>query len=159
MQLQAKIHPFVCYYRHDMQDKIPEHTSFVIISECNIHECNIQYMILWRFISLTNWDSTLKGFAISLTVALPSIRIGKTSVICASMKMTSVSQLNGTSSPHHTGKDYLMALGTIKRLAARASLQHPYDQQITTPPQLFEFADSEINNVNCQFATTEQYKQ
>ena len=49
--------------------------------------------------------------------------------------------------------------GTIKRLAAKASLQRPYNQQITTPRQLFEFADSEIKQVSCQFATTEQYEQ
>ena len=36
--LQATIHPLVCYYRRDVLDEIPEHTSFVIISECNIHD-------------------------------------------------------------------------------------------------------------------------
>ena len=30
--------------------------------------------------------------------------------------------------------------GTVKRLAARASLQRPYKQQIMTPLQLFEWA-------------------
>lgn len=30
--------------------------------------------------------------------------------------------------------------GTVKRLAARASLQRPYEQQIMTPLQLFEWA-------------------
>ena len=34
--------------------------------------------------------------------------------------------------------------GTVKRLAARASLQRPYDQQIMTPRQLFEWA---VNNI------------
>ena len=34
--------------------------------------------------------------------------------------------------------------GTVKRLAARASLQQPYDQQIMTPFQLFQWASDTI---------------
>ena len=37
--------------------------------------------------------------------------------------------------------------GTIKRLAARASLQRPISNQILTPLQLFEFANKEIPGV------------
>ena len=37
--------------------------------------------------------------------------------------------------------------GTVKRLAARASLQRPINNQITTPRQLFEFAESEIKSI------------
>ena len=38
--------------------------------------------------------------------------------------------------------------GTVKRLAARASLQRPINNQITTPRQLFEFAESEIKSID-----------
>ena len=34
--------------------------------------------------------------------------------------------------------------GTIKRLAAHASLQHPFSDQILTSKQLFEFAKSNV---------------
>ena len=34
--------------------------------------------------------------------------------------------------------------GTIKRLAAKASLQRPYDQQIVTPRQLYDWASESI---------------
>ena len=37
--------------------------------------------------------------------------------------------------------------GTVKRLAARASLQRLYDQQIMTPRQLFEWASDNIPNI------------
>ena len=37
--------------------------------------------------------------------------------------------------------------GTVKRLAARASLQRPYDRQILTPQALFEFAEEEIKKI------------
>lgn len=32
----------------------------------------------------------------------------------------------------------------MKRLAARASLQRPYEQQIMTPPQLFAWASKDV---------------
>lgn len=49
--------------------------------------------------------------------------------------------------------------GTVKCLAARASLQRPYDNQIMTAHHLFLIAQSEIPSVNFYFATTEEYQQ
>ena len=49
--------------------------------------------------------------------------------------------------------------GTVKRLAAKASLQRPYHDQITTPHQLFQFVDSKIENVNSVFVTRKDYEQ
>ena len=37
--------------------------------------------------------------------------------------------------------------GTLKKFAARASFQRPFSEQILTPNQLFEFANSEITGV------------
>jgi hypothetical protein len=42
-------------------------------------------------------------------------------------------------------------VGTLKRLAARASLQQPYNDQIMTPHQLYEWAQSSIHNLNFDF--------
>jgi hypothetical protein len=47
--------------------------------------------------------------------------------------------------------------GTVKRLAVRASLQRPYNKQIMTPHQLFEFAVSEIPTVKFYYVTIEEY--
>ena len=41
--------------------------------------------------------------------------------------------------------------GTIKRLAAHASLQHPFSDQILTPKQLLEFANSNVEGVTSFF--------
>ena len=49
--------------------------------------------------------------------------------------------------------------GTVKRLAARTSLQRPYNEQIMTPHQLFEFAVSEIPSVKFYYATIDEYSQ
>ena len=48
--------------------------------------------------------------------------------------------------------------GTIKRLAARASLQRPYAQQIMTPRQLFEWATDSITAVYFEYCSSEDYK-
>jgi hypothetical protein len=43
--------------------------------------------------------------------------------------------------------------GNLKRLAAKASLQHPYNDQTMTPHQLYEWAQSSIHNFNFDFVT------
>jgi hypothetical protein len=49
--------------------------------------------------------------------------------------------------------------GTLKRLAAKASLQQPYNDQIMTPHQLYEWAQSSIHNLNFDFVTENEYKE
>ena len=48
--------------------------------------------------------------------------------------------------------------GTVKRLAARTSLQRPYDQQIMTPRQLFDRVTTAIPTVHFEYCTTEDYE-
>ena len=38
--------------------------------------------------------------------------------------------------------------GIVKRLAAKASLQQPYSEQIMTPRQLFQFAEDNISGIS-----------
>jgi hypothetical protein len=47
--------------------------------------------------------------------------------------------------------------GSVKRLAAHASLQRPYEKQIQTPLQLFEWAVENITNVDFAYSTQEDY--
>ena len=48
--------------------------------------------------------------------------------------------------------------GTVKRLAARASLQRPYNDQIMTPRQLFDWACTNIPVVHFGYCSTEDYQ-
>ena len=48
--------------------------------------------------------------------------------------------------------------GTIKRLAARASLQRPYDKQIMTPRQLYEWASENISAMTFTYCTKDDYR-
>jgi hypothetical protein len=49
--------------------------------------------------------------------------------------------------------------GTLKMLAAKASLQRPYNDEIMTPDQLYEWAQSSILNFNFDFVTENEYKE
>lgn len=48
--------------------------------------------------------------------------------------------------------------GTIKRLAAKASLQRPYDQQIMTPRQLYDWASVSIRTTFFGYCSSEEYE-
>ena len=48
--------------------------------------------------------------------------------------------------------------GTVKRLASRASLQRPYDQQIMTPHQMFEWASNNIQGIVFQYCSCVEYE-
>ena len=47
--------------------------------------------------------------------------------------------------------------GTIKRLAAKASLQRPYNDQIMTPRQLFDFGKENIEGIFFLYSSTEEW--
>ena len=69
------------------------------------------------------------------------------------------SKLNGIFQPlHRHGKRACDGLGgTVKRLAARASLQRPYNDQLMTPRQLFDLACSNIPAAYLGYCSNEDY--
>ena len=48
--------------------------------------------------------------------------------------------------------------GTVKRLAAKASLQRPYEEQIMTPLQLYQWSSSNIPGISFDFSSVEEYE-
>ena len=48
--------------------------------------------------------------------------------------------------------------GIVKRLAARASLQKPYNDQIMTPHQLFDWASCSIPAVHFDYCSSDDYE-
>ena len=67
-------------------------------------------------------------------------------------------RLNGIFSATAHGKGPCDGLGaTVKRLAARASLQRPYKDQIMDAKQLFEWSHQNISNIDFVFVTLEEY--
>src|SRR5215469_12071295 len=49
--------------------------------------------------------------------------------------------------------------GTTKQLAARTSLQHPYENQILTPEDLFNFCNANINGIKFFFISKEEVEE
>jgi hypothetical protein len=80
-------------------------------------------------------------------------------VLHATMKALECQQ-SGTSLQHRMGRVLVMGLvALLKRLAAKAGLQQPYNDQIMTPHQLYEWAQSSIHNLNFDSVTQNQYKE
>ena len=48
--------------------------------------------------------------------------------------------------------------GTVKRMATKASLKRPYQDQILTPNQLCQFALQEIKGIHFSHATLQEHK-
>ena len=48
--------------------------------------------------------------------------------------------------------------GTVKRLATKVSLQKPYEEQIMTPFQLYEWASSNISGIFFDYCSVEEYE-
>ena len=157
--VQATIHPFVIYYKHSGENR---HLSYVVISDCLHHDTVAVYLFQ-------------KSLIVFLKEALP----------CHPVKITYFS--DGAASQYKNRKNFINLCnhqsdfgikaewhfsatshgkgacdgigGTVKRLAARASLQRPYEEQIMTPLKLFEWASGSIPGTVFKYCSTEEYEE
>ena len=158
---QATIHPFVAYY---VDSGELYHLSYVIISDCLHHDTIAVYLFQKCFIAF------LKDF---LAERLQPKKIIYFSDGAASQYKNRKNFLNlchhrediditaewHCSATSH-GKGACNGLGeTVKRLAARASIQRPYNDQIMTPRQLFDWASTNVPNVQFSYCSIEDYKE
>ena len=161
--LQATIHPFVCYYRKDVAlEMTPQHTNLVIISECNIHDTVAVHLfqkLLIQFLSKTLGECPKKVCYFSDGCAAQYKNRKNFINLCLHETDFGVqAEWHFFATSHGKGPSDGIG-GTVKWLAAKASLQRPYHDQITTPHQLFQFVDSKIENVNSVFVTRNDYEQ
>ena len=152
---QATIHPFVIYYTHSGEEC---HLSYVIISDCLHHDT----------IAVNLFQRNLIDFL-------------KKSLPCHVKKITYFS--DGAASQYKNHKNFINLCyhqldfgieaewhfsatshgkgacdgigGTVKRLAAKASLQRPYEEQIMTPLTLFEW---NIPGTAFRFCSVREYE-
>ena len=158
--LQATIHPFVGYYRDSGEI---QHLSYVVISECLIHNTVAVYLFQKSFTAFLKRVAPAEN---------PFTKIMYFSDGASSQYKNRKNFLNlchheedfGITAEWHFsatshGKGACDGLGgTVKRLAAKTSLQRPYDQQIMTPRQLFDWATTAIPTVHFEYCTTEDYE-
>lgn len=155
---QATVHPFVIYYRN--ADNI-EHFSYVVISDCLEHDsvtvhCFQRKMIDFLKSKLGKVEavfyfsdgavSQYKNRKNFLNIAHHEVDFG----ISAEWHFFATS--HGKGPCDGVG-------GTVKRLAARASLQRPYSDHITTPAELFTWIKQNIAGIDTVFVSQQEVKQ
>lgn len=154
---QSTVHPCVIYFI-DNEEKL-QHVSFVIISECLIHD-TIATHLFQRFLIdfLKDKYSLVKKVIYFSDGAAAHYKNRKNFInLCYHKKDFAVcAEWHFTATAH--GKGVCDGVGgTLKRLAARASLQRPYDQQIMTPKHLFEWAVQNISLISFKYSTIDDY--
>ena len=155
---QATIHPFVAYCKEGNTEK---HLSFVVISECLHHDTVAvhlfqRHLIDFLMIALAQPPEKIIYFSDG---AASQYKNRKNFInLCYHYDDFRVAAEWHFSATSH-GKGACDGLGgTIKRLAARASLQRLQDDQITTPLELYEWAKKHIPQMTFCFCSTEEYK-
>lgn len=154
----ATVHPFVIYYLDEVKAKIA-HQSFVIISDCNIHDTVAVYIFQKYLINFIKKNlmipSKIKYFSDGCAAQYKNHK--NFTNLCHHAKDFGVdAEWNFFATSHGKGPSDGVG-GTVKRLARKASLQRPYEQQILTPFSLYQFAKENITGIQCQFVKLTEY--
>ncbi|CAH0391660.1 unnamed protein product [Bemisia tabaci] len=155
---QATIHPFVAYYRHE---ETLQHISYIIISDCLRHDAVSVHLFLVKLISFlkAQFPNNVKKIYYFSDGAASQYKNRKNySSLCSHSE-----EFNVEAEWHHFatshGKNACDGVGgTVKRLAARASLQRPYNEQIMTPRQLYDWVSTNIHAMNFQYVLNSEYE-
>jgi hypothetical protein len=153
----ATLHPFVIYYKKE--DEIA-HFSFVVISECNIHDTVAVHLFQKHLVEFIkeNIPSINKIIYFSDGCAGQYKNCKFFLNLCHHKQDFGIeAEWNFFTTSHGKGPSDGIG-GTVKRLAAKASLQRPYEEQILTAQQLYTFVKDNITNIKCHFLTNEDHK-
>ena len=155
--LQATIHPFVCYYSESWKAC---HLSFVVISDCLHHDTVAVNLFQKKLIAHLKQKLIVNKIIYFSDGAAPQYKNRKNLInLCYHESDFGVQAEWHFSATSH-GKGACDGVGgTVKRLAARASLQRPYEEQIMTPYQLFEWASSNVPGITFCYCSTEEYEE
>ncbi|KAL5503683.1 hypothetical protein EMCRGX_G010672 [Ephydatia muelleri] len=154
---QATLHPCVYYYSCDGKEL--QHGSLVFISECNIHD-TVAVPLFQR--QLVEYLKSTYGVITKITYFSDG---------CAGQYKNCKNFINlcyhledfGVPAEWHFfatshGKGPCDGVGgTVKRQAAKASLQRVYTDQITTPHELFTFCHTQLQGITFKFITTNEW--
>ena len=156
---QATLHPFVAYYQDSGEI---HHVSYMVISDCLHHDTVAVHLFQRSFIAFLKelLPARLhpKKIIYFSDGAAPQYKNRKNFLnLCHHKDDFGVKAEWHFSATSH-GKGACDGLGgTVKRLAARASLQRPYNDQLMTPRQLFNWACSNIPAAYFGYCSNEDY--
>jgi hypothetical protein len=152
---QTTIHPFVIYFKKsDVLNT--EHENLVIIPNCLKHDSILVHTFqrhLMKFIENT-FESPLKKtvYFSDESTAQYKNRRNVLHITCHNEDFGVPAEWHFFATSH--GKSSCDGVvGTLHRLAEKVNLQRPYNDQIMTPHQLYEWAQSSILNLNFYFVT------
>lgn len=153
----ATVHPFVIYYKKNAK---VAHTNFVIISDCLEHNTVAVYTFQKKLIEfLTTKFETVpkKLYYFSDGCAAQYKNKKNFSNLCHHLEDFNIeAEWHFFATAH--GKGPCDGLGgTVKRLAAKASLQRPYEAQILSAVQLYEWAQKNISGIHFTYTTQEDH--
>lgn len=153
---QATIHPFVVYYRNTDQGDL-EHISFCIISEYLVHDTASVHLFQKHLISyLKEKHSGMRKIYYFSDGAAGQYKNRKNfaNLVHHDHDFQVSAEWNFFATSH--GKSSCDGVGgTVKRLAAHASLQGTL---ITTPKELYEWAKCNIHGIRFSFTSIEEHE-
>lgn len=156
---QATIHPFVIYYCNE-ESKL-QHLSLVIISDCMAHDTVAVHLfqrLMIDFLKQKLPNEVEKIHYFSDGAASQYKNKSNFLNLCHHSADFSVkAEWNFFASSH--GKNACDGVGgSVKRLAAQASLRMVYNDQIMTPRQLYDWAKENIKNIDFIYSTQDEYQ-
>ncbi|CAH0547109.1 unnamed protein product [Brassicogethes aeneus] len=153
---QATIHPFVIYFK---QEETLQNLNYVFISNCLKHNTVAFHLFLTHLIPDLKHKipKLFKIFYFSDgSAAQYKNKKNFTNLALHKKDFGLEAEWHYFATSH--GKSACDGLGgTVKRLAARASLQRPYEDQIMTPLQLFNWSQDNITGINFKYCNEDQY--
>lgn len=157
---QATIHPFAIYYR-TLDKREPHFLNCVIISDALEHNTvavHIFQRYLINFLRQKLGNISKIFYFSDGSAAQYKNRKNFYNLTIHEQEFDIKAEWNFFATAH--GKSACDGLGgTVKRLAARASLQRPYSQQIRTPIELFNWANANIKNMNFRYISSTEYNE
>lgn len=151
---QATLHPFVVYYKSEEVRCI----SCCIISDCPQHDTIAVHVYITKLI----------GYLKSIITEIKHINYFSDGSAAQYKNFKNFVNLCHHSNDFHISAEWSFfgtshgkspcdgIGGTAKRLAARASLQRPIENQILTPCNLFEFCDEHLTGIKFFFVSNDE---
>ena len=154
---QATVHPFVIYYKEE--EKV-QHLIYVVISDCLEHNTVAVYTFqkkLIHFFTAKFGEAPRKIIYFSDGCAAQYKNKKNCFNLCHHKQDFGIEVEQHFSATTH-GKGPCDGVGsTVKRLAAKASLQRPFENQILTPYELYEWSVKNITGISFEFNTQEEH--
>ena len=156
---QATLHPFVVYHRFPVEGNEStdlKEISFMVISDHLLHNTLVVHYFQSKLIKFLKEIMSFKKVIYFSDGAASHYKIRKNFINLANHE----ADFGMPADRHFFATSHVKGPcdgvgGAVKRLAARASLQRPYEDQIQTPMQLFEWRKESIKSVHFAYATSE----